>query len=148
MKAVHSHGYLTFSAGVDSGIVLTAVTVRMQNMAYAKSPSPPPPAPVPATPGPRASQLSTVFYNALQHTLKACTYDKFSSCFPTPALKNPDVLKSVHTQITMMIEEKAGREFDDILQEREVVAGLNDLERLVGDAKSRRAGGGPSPSNP
>ena len=122
-------------------------TTRAQDMENAQSPSPPPPTPIPTAPGPRASQLSSVFHNALQHTLKACTYNKFSLCFPTPATKNPEILRSVHAQITMMIEEKAGREFDEILQEREVIAGLNDLENLVRDAKSRKAEGGLPPSN-
>lgn len=115
-------------------------------MAHAQSPSPPPPAPVPATPGPRVTQFVNVFRNALQHTVRACSYEKFSSCFPTPAAKQPDILRSVHTQITTMIEEKAEREFEDILQEREVVAGLNDLERLVTEARSRETEGGLQPT--
>ena len=51
-------------------------------------------------------------------------------------------------QITQMIEDKAGREFEDILRERGVVAGLNDLERLVGEAKSRKADGVSALSHP
>lgn len=40
------------------------------------------------------------------------------------------------------IEEKSRREFEEILVEKEVVHGLNELERLVGTAKARRDGGG------
>lgn len=36
---------------------------------------------------------------------------------------------------------RARREFDDIMAEREVVAGLNELERLIGEAKGRRERG-------
>lgn len=33
---------------------------------------------------------------------------------------------------------RARREFDDIMVERDVVVGLNELERLIGEAKGRR----------
>lgn len=33
---------------------------------------------------------------------------------------------------------RARREFDDIMAERDVVAGLNELERLVAEARARR----------
>ena len=47
-----------------------------------------------------------------------------------------------------MIKDKAGREFEDILYERGVVAGLNDLERLAGEAKSKKVDGVPAPNHP
>lgn len=33
---------------------------------------------------------------------------------------------------------RARREFDDIMAERDVVVGLNELERLIGEARGRR----------
>jgi len=48
----------------------------------------------------------------------------------------------VWKQIVGGIEEKSRREFEEILVEKEVVHGLNELERLVGTAKARRDGGG------
>lgn len=53
-------------------------------------------------------------------------------------------------QIVGGIEEKSRREFEDILVEKDVVNGLNELERLVGTAKVRREGGGTGvgPSEP
>jgi len=39
------------------------------------------------------------------------------------------------------VEERSKREFEAILKEKDVVRGLNDLERLVGEAKARRAKG-------
>ena len=42
----------------------------------------------------------------------------------------------------VQIEEKAKREFEEICIEKEVVGGLNELERLIGTAKARREGGG------
>ena len=48
----------------------------------------------------------------------------------------------MHAQISAGVEERAKREFEEILTERDVVAGLNELERLVGEAKIRRERGG------
>ena len=102
------------------------------------SPSPPPPAPVPLTPGPRASRLQQVFDQALARTLRANSYSNFSSCFPTPARHVPASLESVWRQLNAKLEESAKAEFEDIVQERDAVAQLNELDRLVGEARFRR----------
>ena len=47
----------------------------------------------------------------------------------------------MHTQITAKIEESAQREFEEILAERDVVRGLNELERVMGEAARRRREG-------
>ena len=102
------------------------------------SPSPPPPAPVPLTPGPRATRLQQVFDQALARTLRANSYSNFSSCFPTPARHVPASLESVWRQLNAKLEESAKAEFEDIVQERDAVGQLNELDRLVGEAKFRR----------
>lgn len=106
-----------------------------------RTPSPPPPPPIPLTPGPRAAKFSTLFSSALTKTLSTVSLSKFSACFPTPARHCPHILASVHSQIIQGVEERARREFDEILKERDVVAGLNELERLVAEAKGRRQRG-------
>lgn len=45
-----------------------------------------------------------------------------------------------------MIESRSRREFEEIMQERDVVRGLNELDRLVGEAKARREGGEEAPA--
>ena len=110
-------------------------------MGASQSPSPPPPPPVALTPGPRASQFQNLYNNALIHTLRTCSYANFSSCFPTPAKYAPQVLTSIWQQVTQQVEERSKREFEAVLKEKDVVRGLNDLERLVGEAKARRAKG-------
>ncbi|EGD97295.1 MIND kinetochore complex component Nnf1 [Trichophyton tonsurans CBS 112818] len=112
------------------------------------SPSPPPAAPVPLTPGPRASRLQQVFSQALLHTIRTNSYANFSACFPTPAKHVPRSLESVWRQLNAKLEESARAEFDDILHERGVVRGLNELDRLVGEAKLRRENGEGSSSVP
>ncbi|EER43180.1 MIND kinetochore complex component Nnf1 [Histoplasma capsulatum H143] len=102
------------------------------------SPSPPPPAPIPLTPGPRASRLQQVFFEALLRTLRANSYANFSACFPTPAKHVPHSLESLWRQLNAKLEQNARAEFEDVLREREVVRGLNELDRLVGEARLRR----------
>ena len=106
-----------------------------------RTPSPPPPPPIPLTPGPRAAKFATLFSSALTKTLSTVSLSKFSACFPTPARHCPHILASVHSQIIQGVEERARREFDEILKERDVVAGLNELERLAAEASGRRERG-------
>lgn len=105
------------------------------------SPSPPPPAPVPLTPGPRASKLQEIFDKALARTLRANSYANFSGCFPTPAKHVPASLESVWRQLNAKLEESAKAEFEDILAERDAVRQLNELDRLVGEARVRKERG-------
>ncbi|MCJ1310872.1 hypothetical protein MMC25_004540 [Agyrium rufum] len=102
------------------------------------SPSPSPQPPTSATPGPLATRLRDLYSNALTHTLRTCSYANFSSCFPTPARQKPDVLRSVWQQVVARIEERGNVEFEGILQERDVVAGLNRLERVLNMGRGRK----------
>ncbi|PYH42773.1 Nnf1-domain-containing protein [Aspergillus saccharolyticus JOP 1030-1] len=102
------------------------------------SPSPPPPAPVAFTPGPRVAKLQEIFDKALARTLRANSYANFSSCFPTPAKQVPASLESVWRQLNAKLEESAKAEFEDILTERDAIRQLNELDRLVGEARYRK----------
>lgn len=102
------------------------------------SPSPPPPPPVAETPGPRATRFQQIYSEALLRTLRANSYPNFASCFPTPARHVPRSLESVWRQLNAKLEESARAEFAEILEERGVVRGLNELDRLVGEARFRR----------
>ncbi|KAL8871610.1 MAG: hypothetical protein Q9174_002600, partial [Haloplaca sp. 1 TL-2023] len=62
-------------------------------------------------------------------------------CFPTPSKYAPQTLTSIWQQITSKVEASAKKEFEEIMIERDVVAGLNELERLVAEAKNRKAAG-------
>lgn len=105
------------------------------------SPSPPPPAPIAETPGPRASRFQQIYSEALLRTLRANSYANFAACFPTPARHVPRSLESVWRQLNAKLEESARAEFAEIVREREVVGGLNELDRLVGEARLRRENG-------
>ena len=107
---------------------------------HSRSPSPAPKAPIPFTPGPLATRLSEAFHQALNHVLRVNSFANFASCFPTPAARKPDILRNVWRQISDRIEERAKAEFEDILKERDVIRGLNELEKLVGEARARKKG--------
>ncbi|KAF9885614.1 hypothetical protein FE257_012705 [Aspergillus nanangensis] len=82
-----------------------------------------------------------IFDQALGRTLRANSYANFSGCFPTPAKQVPASLESVWRQLNAKLEESARAEFEDILRERHAVEQLNELDRLVGEAKFRRENG-------
>lgn len=106
------------------------------------SPSPPPPAPISQTPGLRASRLNQVFDQALARTLRANSYANFAGCFPTPARHVPASLEGVWRQLNAKLEANAKAEFEEIIAERDAVPHLNELDRLVGDARVRKEQGG------
>jgi kinetochore protein NNF1 len=112
--------------------------VNIEQTQTAASPSPPPPAPIPLTPGPRATRLQDIYSKALRATLKSNSYENFASCFPTPSRHVPASLESVHRQLNAKLEEGATAEFDEIIKERDVIKGLNELDRLVGEARRRQ----------
>ena len=114
------------------------------------SPSPPPQRPVASTPGVRAAALQKIFATALASTLKANSYANFSACFPTPAQHCPSALEGVWKQLNTKLEEGCTREFEAILQERNVVEGLNEWDSRIEDARRRLNRGidGEGPARP
>ncbi|KAI1082198.1 Nnf1-domain-containing protein [Whalleya microplaca] len=101
--------------------------------------SPPLPARhTPLTPGPRASRFQDVLNSSLSHTLGKISYDNFAACFPTIAVQAPNMLKAVQKQMVDRLGALCKKEFDSILQARNVVAKLNELESLVSEAERRR----------
>lgn len=104
-----------------------------------RSPSPIQPPPTPTAPGPRATALEKLHNDAIAHILKTCSYTNFATCFPTPAQKVPVSLRHLHEQFTQQLGERMRREFEAILRDRKVVPALNELDRLIEDAKRRKA---------
>lgn len=94
--------------------------------------------------GPRASRLHQVFDQALARTLKANSYSNFASCFPTPARHVPASLENVWRQLNAKLEESAKAEFEEIVEERKAVEHLNELDRLVSEARERKEASGDS----
>ncbi|KAK4458427.1 Nnf1-domain-containing protein [Cladorrhinum samala] len=95
------------------------------------------------TPGPRATYLQNLFSQASKHTLdKLSSPANFASCFPTIASKAPGTLDNVQRQMVDRLGGLWQREFQRILESRDVVRKLNELEGLVAEAQRRRKEGG------
>jgi len=106
--------------------------------ATSRSPSPIAAPPLAAAPGPRATALNNAFNLALSATLKKVTYDNFAACFPTPAKYRPETMDAFWRDFTGRLEGVCKGQFEALLEERNVVAGLNELDQLVKDAEKRR----------
>ncbi|KAK4230775.1 Nnf1-domain-containing protein [Podospora fimiseda] len=90
-------------------------------------------------PGPRATYLQNLFTQAAKHTLdKLSSPANFASCFPTISAKAPGTLDNVQRQMVDRLGGLWNREFERILEARDVVRKLNELEVLLGDAGRRR----------
>ncbi|KAH9826848.1 Nnf1 [Teratosphaeria destructans] len=100
-----------------------------------RSPSPVAPPPLSAAPGPRASAIQKLYQDAITHILKTCNYDNFASCFPTPAQNVPPSMKQLHESFLAKIREQLIKTYEEILEDRKVVRWLNELDRLLDDAK-------------
>ncbi|CCU80149.1 spindle pole protein Nnf1 [Blumeria hordei DH14] len=90
------------------------------------------------TPGPRAKAFVTLYYSALQSTLRSVPYESFEACFPLIAAQAPTALRAMWQGMRDGLESFASREFEMILQERAVVRRLNELEAIITDARQRR----------
>ncbi|RYP10733.1 hypothetical protein DL765_008001 [Monosporascus sp. GIB2] len=89
-------------------------------------------------PGPRASRFQAVLDSSLSHTLAKISWDNFAACYPTIAAQAPGTLRAVQRQMVDRLGALCKKEFASILQARNVVARLNELETLVSEAERRR----------
>lgn len=113
------------------------------NNASTNSEEPPASSPLPArhiaiTPGARAQRLLKLFDSALTHTLSKISLDNFAACYPTIAAQAPHVLQSIQRGLIDRMGQLCQDEFGRTLERYEVIAKLNELESLVGDAAQRR----------
>ncbi|ETS76065.1 hypothetical protein PFICI_13009 [Pestalotiopsis fici W106-1] len=116
-------------------------TVADDNVATTAAAPASPPLPSKHTavaPGPRAARFQKVLDDSLTHTLGKISWDNFASCFPTIAAQAPANLKGVQKQMVDRLGVLCRKEFATIVQSRNVVAKLNELESLVSQAERRR----------
>lgn len=118
----------------------TTTTSEQQEAAAAPAPASPP---LPQrhtaqTPGPRATRFRAVLDESLAHTLGKLGWDNFAACFPTVAARSPATLRAVQRRMVDRLGALCRDEFDRVLAARAVVARLNELEALVGEAERRR----------
>ncbi|PHH60665.1 hypothetical protein CDD81_1351 [Ophiocordyceps australis] len=105
------------------------------------TPDPEPSAPLP---GPRATRLAETFNHALLRTLQRVSNPSgFAACFAT--IDAPDVLRVVQEQMVKLLSDKCQKEFQRIMDSRDLVSKLNEFEALVAAAAARRAQAGDAP---
>ncbi|KAH9883584.1 Nnf1-domain-containing protein [Xylariomycetidae sp. FL2044] len=100
------------------------------------------------TPGPRASKFQELLDRSLERTLSKISYDNFAACYPTIAAQAPAMLKAVQKQMVERLGVLCKKEFDSVIQSRNVIAKLNELESLVSEAERRRSEAGPGAEPP
>ncbi|KND01459.1 uncharacterized protein SPPG_03261 [Spizellomyces punctatus DAOM BR117] len=88
--------------------------------------------------GPRMRKLREVFEAALNTCLNGCSYAKMAQAFPRLARDNPDALRSAREQLVAFIRESIREEFEDINMDKNVVAKLNELDRIIALAQQRQ----------
>lgn len=102
--------------------------------------SPPNRPPTSSVPGIRASKLHDVFDRALSRTIhKGCSYPHFSACFPTPASYVPEALEGFHRDFVTKLEHACRTDYERLMEQRDVVARLNELDTLIDEARTRKA---------
>ncbi|KAI1293242.1 hypothetical protein EDD11_008452 [Mortierella claussenii] len=87
--------------------------------------------------GPRMTRLRGILEKSLQETLKACNYNAISESFPALAAHNPLELRVAHEKVCKFLSVEVNNEFEQIIEERNVIFKLNGLDRLIADAKSK-----------
>ncbi|EGX97194.1 Nnf1 [Cordyceps militaris CM01] len=104
------------------------------------------------SPGVRAARLQAIYAQALGGTLKKLSWANFAGCYPTVARRAEGVLRRVQEQMASQLQMRCENEFAKILENRQVVGKLNELEALVSDAQGAReeaqAAGATEPPTP
>lgn len=98
--------------------------------------------------GIRAAKLDDILDRSVSQTMRACSYEKLVSCFPTLAKNDPETLRHAQEQVTQFLTSACRSEFDKILRERGVIERLNELDELVLEAKGRKDQGLPASEDP
>lgn len=98
--------------------------------------------------GPRATKLGEILETSVKQTMRACSYEKLVSCFPTLAHTDPGTVRHAQEQVSLFLTTACKSEFEKILNERRAVQRLNELDDLISDAKRRKEKGQVGGNNP
>ncbi|ORY74585.1 Nnf1-domain-containing protein [Protomyces lactucae-debilis] len=89
----------------------------------------------------RATKLQEILDTTVSATLRACSYDKLASCFPTLAQNDAPSLEHAQQQVYDFLQTTMAQEFGKILAEREAVQRLDELDLLIKQARERKERG-------
>ncbi|KAK9458302.1 Nnf1-domain-containing protein [Dipodascopsis uninucleata] len=89
----------------------------------------------------RNKRLREVFQRSLQESTRALTFEKLAQCYPYVAEHGADGLREAMNQAMRFWESSSTREFEAILEERDVTAKLAALDQLIEEARERKKKG-------
>ncbi|OZJ06940.1 hypothetical protein BZG36_00110 [Bifiguratus adelaidae] len=92
--------------------------------------------------GPRAKKLRQILAKSVDMTLQNVSYDKLAQCFPQLHRDAPESLKAAHEQVNLFLMSTIEEEFETIIRTRELMGRLNELDRLIEEAKAGSARNG------
>ncbi|RPB04918.1 hypothetical protein L873DRAFT_1840353 [Choiromyces venosus 120613-1] len=94
------------------------------------------------TEGIRVTALRNIFTAALERSIKTCSYENFAACFPTPARRAPEVLRSAWEQMCGFWENSAKLTPLLLAAQREVVGKIEVVQgsntELMGKIEAQR----------
>ncbi|OLL22991.1 mRNA cleavage and polyadenylation factor CLP1 [Neolecta irregularis DAH-3] len=90
------------------------------------------------TDGPRAKALKKVLERSLSQTVSRLTRERLAQCFPLVAQESAESLDSIHGSILDFLKEHGAVQFQEVMERRQTVQKLNELDQLIEDAKLRK----------
>ncbi|KAK9480950.1 Nnf1-domain-containing protein [Lipomyces japonicus] len=86
----------------------------------------------------RNQRLREIFNRSLQSSTKALTFEKLAQCYPYVAEHGSNGLREAMNQAMRFWEASSIREFEAILQERNVAEKLAELDVLIEESRLRK----------
>ncbi|CAO3696609.1 unnamed protein product [Umbelopsis ramanniana] len=85
--------------------------------------------------GKRATKLNMLFEKYVERIIQSVSYAKFAICFSDLNEQQHEALVMAHKQVCEYLEQSIREDFHSILAERQLVEKLNELDKLVEEAK-------------
>ncbi|KAI9286222.1 Nnf1-domain-containing protein [Umbelopsis sp. AD052] len=85
--------------------------------------------------GKRATKLNMLFEKYVERIIQSVSYAKFAICFSELDEQQHEALVMAHQQVCEYLEKSIREDFHSIVAERQLVEKLNELDKLVEEAK-------------
>ncbi|KAH8556820.1 Nnf1-domain-containing protein [Umbelopsis sp. PMI_123] len=85
--------------------------------------------------GKRATKLNMLFEKYVERIIQSISYAKFAICFSELDEQQHEALVMAHQQVCAYLESSIRDDFQNILSERQLIEKLNELDKLVEEAK-------------
>ncbi|RIA90422.1 Nnf1-domain-containing protein [Glomus cerebriforme] len=89
----------------------------------------------------RSKKVKQMLESCLGETLNNFSYEKVAQCYPTLAKEQPERLKQALGQVKEFLKTNTEEEFEAILEQRNILEKLNELDDIIAKAKKRQNDG-------